>query len=232
MIKKTIHIYKDNIKHIIIMCKILCSFCKLFNCFKSNYRQENQLQVLNNDRYTNNMRISSNILIPYTSIQNESYIKTLFETNLRNHESTIIIYSNKLKYYDSNYFQCNKGDIIACGVLFYKIVGNNINYLTYNIRNTFADLGGKIESCDNTIHDTIAREVSLKTGNLLSRSFVKYKILSSILFYDPVAKYLLYFVELDFDINISNLTKLEWKNSEDLKYNIHPRLKFVNNLII
>ena len=105
---------------------------------------------------------------------------------------------------------------------------------------TYEDIGGKTSIYDNDIYETISREVSEETNNLINPNIIKKQILSSKCLYMSHAKYLLIIIkanhyekklkEKDFgdkethdDIDRT----IEWVNLNDFldnKLKVNPRL--------
>jgi len=132
--------------------------------------------------------------------------------------------------------------IRAGGVLLFKYKKSNVELLmikkTHQL--TYEDIGGKTSIYDNDIYETITREVSEETNNLINSNIIKKQIFSSKCVYMPHAKYLLIIVkanhyerklkEKDFgdkEINDDIDRTLEWVNLNDFldnKLKVNPRL--------
>jgi len=132
--------------------------------------------------------------------------------------------------------------IRAGGVMFYKHKKSKVEILM--IKKThqlvYEDVGGKTSIYDNDIYETIAREVSEETNNLINSNIIKKQMLYSKCIYMPHAKYLLIIVkansyekkltEKDFgdkEIHDDIDRTIEWINLNDFlenKLRVNPRL--------
>ena len=132
---------------------------------RERLERENERERLRNLSYAfyneNNYNIQEN--------QNISEIKKLFLENINKYYDNTIIDGTKSIIYNKIHFHSNKGNILAGGVLFYRFCNNTIEYLTCKTGEKFSDIGGKTELEDNTIYDTICREVIEETNNLISK---------------------------------------------------------------
>jgi 8-oxo-dGTP pyrophosphatase MutT (NUDIX family) len=132
--------------------------------------------------------------------------------------------------------------IRAGGVLLFNNKKSKIKLLmikkTYQLM--YEDIGGKTSSFDDDIYETISREVSEETNNLINSEIIKKQLCKGKCFYIPHAKYLLIIVksnsyerkltdkdfgdkEIHDDINRT----IEWINLNDFlenKLNFNPRL--------
>ena len=132
--------------------------------------------------------------------------------------------------------------IRAGGVLLFNNKKSKIKLLmikkTYQLM--YEDIGGKTSSFDDDIYETISREVSEETNNLINSEIIKKQMYSGKCFYMSHAKYLLIIVksnsyerkltdkdfgdkEIHDDINRT----IEWINLNDFlenKLNFNPRL--------
>ena len=61
------------------------------------------------------------------------------------------------------------------------------------------DIGGKTDTEDVDIYDTISREVSEETNKVISKDVIKEQIKKGIPLYVPFSKYLIYLVEANED---------------------------------
>ena len=134
--------------------------------------------------------------------------------------------------------------IRAGGVLIYK--KNNgflkfllIRKLTFG-DNMHEDIGGKTDVGDNDIIDTISREVSEETNNVINKEIIKEQIKAGRPLYVPFSKYLIYLVEAneeqkklnplsfgDMEIHDSIKRKIYWIkviNFLNDVYNFNPRM--------
>ena len=134
--------------------------------------------------------------------------------------------------------------IRAGGVLIYK--KNNgflkfllIRKLTFG-DNMHEDIGGKTDIGDTDIIDTISREVSEETNNVINKEIIKEQIKTGKPLYVPFSKYLIYLVEAnedqkklnplsfgDMEIHDSIKRKIYWikvVNFLNDVYNFNPRM--------
>ncbi len=100
--------------------------------------------------------------------------------------------------------QSYTNSISACGCLIYKIENNKvklllIKYSNQKKNNKLDDFGGKVDDEDNSVFETIARETSEETNNLISKKYVFDKIISNeyTSYYTSSAKY--YFIAIQCD---------------------------------
>lgn len=88
----------------------------------------------------------------------------------------------------------------AGGVIFYQIRNNRVELLLIKHNGLYEDFGGKTDNIDRTIKDTIIREVVEESNSVFTRFEVRDKIRGRGL-YLPQAKYLLYLVPLEKEVN-------------------------------
>lgn len=112
-------------------------------------------------------------------------------------ESKIVTFQTKKRESYAN-------SISACGCLIYKIENNKvklllIRYFDQKKNNKLDDFGGKVDIIDNSVFETIARETSEETNDLISKKYVLDKIISKeyASYYTPSAKY--YFIVIECD---------------------------------
>ena len=241
------------------MCYLNKVFNYIYNCFfridqteislkeqdrmkkslRKRYRRERlrqeehdrEVERLKQERYERETEIT-----PKANYINNNTIKQLVLMNLNNLPKTIIYYYKKSIISNRVCFYCNKGDILAGGILFFRIINNTLEYLTCITKDKISDIGGKTELKDNSIYDTITREVMKETNNLFTQDFIMSLLQNNTPLYNPSGKYLLYIIELNYDISITNLhtelNSLKWRNTHELKSNLHPRLKFIENMFV
>ncbi len=92
-------------------------------------------------------------------------------------------------------FQLDNQPIRAGGALFYTTANNTFYILMAFTNNYFADLGGKTDQGDESIYDTVAREVCEETNGIFKENIVKYQVENSPYIYFPASKYALFLVE-------------------------------------
>jgi ADP-ribose pyrophosphatase YjhB (NUDIX family) len=117
-----------------------------------------------------------------------------------------------------------QNSISACGCLFYKIVNSRVQLLLiqYDHPNSrlLDDFGGKIDENDETVVDTIARETSEETNNLITKEDLKEWIHNDpkiLTFYNKCSKYYLKLIEVKeqrsnfllFDIDMDRFGTME-----------------------
>ena len=87
--------------------------------------------------------------------------------------------------------------IRAGGVLFFNCKKSKVELLmikkSSNLK--YEDIGGKTSECDNDIYETVAREVSEETNNVINITIIKKQLYSAKCIYIPHAKYLLFIVK-------------------------------------
>lgn len=110
------------------------------------------------------------------------------------------------------YYNNNKDHPIrAGGVLFYyKGKGEaQLLMIKNHISNKYEDFGGKTDSQDKTIYDTIAREVEEESNNIFDKDHIINKIKQNHHAHFCFGKYLLYLVELDEYVDPTKFGDLE-----------------------
>jgi len=132
--------------------------------------------------------------------------------------------------------------IRAGGVLLFNKKKSKIELLM--IKKThqliYEDIGGKTSSFDDNIYETISREVSEETNNLINSEIIKKQMYSGKCFYMSHAKYLLIIVKansyerklIDKDFGEKEIhddidRTIEWINLNDFlenKLNVNPRI--------
>jgi hypothetical protein len=132
--------------------------------------------------------------------------------------------------------------IFAAGVIFYKTENNKVYFLLEYVldKNMYEDIGGKVDLCDDTIYDTVIREVHEETNEkiLLTRE----RIETSPYCYNEKSKYMIFFVKANINEetlncgvfgeieNHDNIKRIiDWISGDELKLqnkNINPRLQF------
>lgn len=66
----------------------------------------------------------------------------------------------------------NKHPIRAGGLLIYKITNNTLNFLMIQSNRGLEDFGGRTDNEDSNINDTIARETSEESNNVITKDDV------------------------------------------------------------
>lgn len=94
-------------------------------------------------------------------------------------------------------------DIKAGGVLFYRSIGKEIEFLMIKNRNIYEDFGGCTDAKDADIFETIAREVDEESNGIFKKKDVLIKLSVNEPICSERSKYLLYIVQLlPFEENI------------------------------
>ena len=133
--------------------------------------------------------------------------------------------------------------IKAGGILFYKIINDVPEFLLIRESEFISDLGGKTEIYDDTIYDTIAREVNEETNSILDKETIL-KILydNNKFFYVYKSKYLLFLIDFNkycHKLNDINGKEFFWTNALNTIHKLNPRilaikpkiLQFINKII-
>jgi hypothetical protein len=137
--------------------------------------------------------------------------------------------------------------IRAGGVIIYRIIDNKMEILLQSKLNNmnkpiYEDIGGRTDSVDITILDTISREVSEETNEVINQNIIRSQIYKSTnKLYHVKTKYLLYFVEANIyeaklkphyfgtmEQGDNILRSIEWVNINRIdSISIHIRLKLI-----
>ena len=143
-------------------------------------------------------------------------------------------------YYNND----KNNEIKAGGLLIYKIKDNEIFLLLIESRGLYEDIGGCSDCKDDSIYDTIIREVEEETNNIIKRENLNELLNNSEEFYNKNCKYLLLIIKAneflqnlnseqfgDKEIHDNIIRKIKWINIDEffnkntLKYKINFRLK-------
>jgi len=109
------------------------------------------------------------------------------------------------------YFNDDKNsEIRAGGILFYKYNKTNFDLLLTYSRNNYEDFGGCTDENDKNIIDTISREVVEESNNIFNQTEIKKKLEDAHCVYVKHCKYIVYFVELaeDYDVSLFGDTEV------------------------
>jgi len=116
-------------------------------------------------------------------------------------------------------FEYQQQPVKACGLLLWTVSKGKKWTLFRKHKGKWADMGGKTDAVDNTIIDTVVREVCEETNNSLfctddedCASKVRNIVRSSKMFYDAKCKYLLFHCKVDnklFDLPLSRFGEAE-----------------------
>jgi hypothetical protein len=202
------------------------------------------------------MNENSETVLDKNMFSGEIFSKVLFEIsdkinidNLENKSANLYtINLKKLKYEIikrgrlSRKIFCldDNNKIYAGGALLYKYKNNSLYLLMGHpkIEKYYEDIGGKVDKCDDTIYDTIIRETSEETNNVIN--LTKKQLDESIFYYNNRGKYIISLIEandeqqkmitLDFgntELHDCIERTIHWVNINSIqKYNktISPRL--------
>jgi len=147
-----------------------------------------------------------------------------------------------------SYNNDNTKPIRAGGVILYKRTNNNnieillIKKIIGNI-SQYEDIGGKTDSLDSNILDTISRETEEETNNVINKNIIKNQLINSKLIYSYKSKYVVAFVKankyerkLNSDLFGTEETHdkiirtIHWVNINEILENkicLHPRLRMM-----
>ena len=145
-------------------------------------------------------------------------------------------------YYDGK----TDNEIKAGGVMFYTYdkKSRDLKFLMIKNRNRYEDFGGKTDSEDSSIEETIAREVEEESNGIFKKTDILDRIKDKKPIYTKNSKYLIYFCKLKKNENYNTdifgdrefyediPRTVEWitygtlKNSSFIKDNLNFRLKF------
>lgn len=87
-------------------------------------------------------------------------------------------------------------NITAGGLILYKKdKSGNLKLLLIKKKGMYEDIGGKIDLEDETIYDTVAREVEEETNNVISSNSIIERIKKAPYFYSSHSKYVIFVVK-------------------------------------
>ena len=132
----------------------------------------------------------------------------------------------------------------AAGALLYQKSGNQTFFLLINRNGRYEDFGGRVEVIDNTVIDTVAREVVEESNGVINNSFIR-SLLNKRgpVLHSPISQYFMYFRRVhesviykpeffgDCEIHDNIVRTVEWVSKRellsiwDVKGKIHPRIK-------
>ena len=150
-------------------------------------------------------------------------------------ESKIVSMLSKNELFDKS--------ISATGILFYKIVKNNVKLMLikYADKNwpKLDDFGGRIDNTDDTVFDAAIRETEEETNKIITKDLIL-KISSDDnikCFYNKTSKYFLHLIRVDedffsdtsifgdFEEHDKIYRKVEWYDFKDCKTELSYRLQ-------
>ncbi len=133
-------------------------------------------------------------------------------------------------------------EIRAGGLIYYRIVDHNPEFLMIKSRGRYEDFGGCTDLKDTCIEDTVAREACEESNEIFERDVVFDEIKKTCGTYYPKSKYVVYLVKTDIDYNVNDFgdkelhdnieRTVEWvpysslKNKEFIRNKLHFRLMF------
>lgn len=134
-----------------------------------------------------------------------------------------------------------ENSISACGSLFYKIENSKVKLLLIKYSDVnwprLDDFGGKIEISDMSVFDSMTREVSEETNNIITEEYLKMIINENTpTFYTKQSKYHLWLIKVNNnefqDTNIfgnieysDNIERIiDWYDFDEIKNNLAFRL--------
>jgi ADP-ribose pyrophosphatase YjhB (NUDIX family) len=128
-----------------------------------------------------------------------------------------------------------KNSVSACGILFYKKTCNGVELLliSYGDPNwpKFDDFGGRVDTIDESIFDTMARELFEETNEVIEKKHV-YDNISRNIYYTPNSKYCLLLVEVDEEFYSDTTVFGDFENADKIRRTIswHNYKTAKNNL--
>ena len=109
--------------------------------------------------------------------------------------------------------------IRAGGVIFYKYNESGYDCLLSYDGKTYSDFGGKTDTSDSCIEDTVSREVAEESNGVFEKDWTKDRLKQNP-FYIKKGKYIVYFVELtswydpslfgDIEVHAQIPRKIDW----------------------
>lgn len=105
-------------------------------------------------------------------------------------------------------------EIKAGGVIIY--CGKKL--LLMHHQGQYEDPGGKSDQCDDTIEDMVSREVDEESNGVFNRTFIKSKIQNTPYCYILSSKYVVYFVEIDDEIDTELFGNMEINDGINRKF--------------
>ena len=142
--------------------------------------------------------------------------------------------------------------IMAGGMTMYKIENKAIYLLLVEKLGELEDLGGKTDTKDNTIYDTVSREVFEESNGVFDKNDIKNRLPKAKYTYNQNSKYIIYIVQAndkeakltsdkfgDIESHNNKQRQIKWvslkafMNKIILKFKINHRLKnkyFFDNL--
>ena len=124
------------------------------------------------------------------------------------------------------YYNENKDDEIkAGGLLIYKIENNEIFLLLIENRGLYEDIGGCSDIEDDSIYETIIREVEEETNHVIKKENINNLLEKNEEFYNKKCKYLLLIIKAnDFLENLNS----EQFGDKEIHDNINRKIKWIS----
>ena len=133
-------------------------------------------------------------------------------------------------------------EIRAGGLIYYRVVDDDIEFLMIKCRGRYEDFGGCTDAQDTCIQDTVSREACEESNEIFEQDVVFDEIKKTCGTYYSKSKYVVYLVKTDIDYNVDDFgdkeihdnieRTVEWvpysslKNKEFIRNNLHFRLMF------
>ena len=149
------------------------------------------------------------------------------------YKKPIIVVDNTISTLERRVFKFESGiftnyKIKAGGILFYKIVNNVPEFLLIEESKFISDFGGKTELYDDTIYDTIAREVDEETNSIFDKETILNILYdNNKFFYVCKSKYLLFLIDYNkYSHKLTNIKGKEffWTKTLDSIHKLNPRI--------
>lgn len=111
---------------------------------------------------------------------------------------------------------CGK-EIKAGGIIFYKYINDEIYLLLIKSNNKYEDFGGKTDNSDQSICETIAREVEEESNKIFKKKNILKRIEKCTDYiYSSISKYLIYVIELseeESNIDVNDFGEKEYHDN-------------------
>lgn len=114
--------------------------------------------------------------------------------------------------------------VTSGGVLIYKFSEKGMELLLVNSRGGFEDFGGKIDSDDQNIYKTVAREAFEESNQLLNKKQIESRLKIAPYIYIPQSKYVVFIIEANFE---EEKLKQEQFGETEIHDNIERKVKWV-----
>ena len=168
--------------------------------------------------------------------------RKIFNYNNLSESKIVTSLTAKTKLYENT--------ISACGCLFYRIKNKKVELLLISYADPnwpkLDDFGGKIDEADNSVYETIARETSEETNNILTKEYISDRLSDDEdfeSFYEKQSKYYLVLLRMSKKLytdttvfgNFEETDKIKrtinWYDYENVKSKLAYRLSKNSELI-